>query len=735
MPTMKQIIFVFVLVFALLATATAQDSTSASAQRSTLTITAAASGERVRITAPSTVVQMHVEVYAPNGQKLFDQEIRGGNVFDWHLQDGQAQRLAPGAYVCVVTAKSVSGKLTQKIGTVTVAENSASVQPAEALSALQVQTIGPVEADSSWTIPGNDEPQTPTVIANDGKDGQMIRGRGALTFRIGNFFSGLDQEQMRLTEAGDLGLGTAEPKAKLDVAGTIRAERFLVAKPKPGGGDKTGTLAADSGDSFQPLTSGTGTPNQIAKWILADTLGDSGITETGGNIGINTTAPDGKLSVVTAPNTYALRTSGGNLETYLQHGAGAGTWFTNSTGGFIINNQAGPLAFSANNIEYMRILNTGLVGIGTAAPGGRLHIGTAPNTYALRTSGGNLETYLQHGAGAGTWFTNSSGGFTINNQAGPLAFSANNVEAFRITSTGDVGFGTGAPNGKLHIATLPNTYALRTSGGNLETYLQHGATSGTWFTNSSGGFTINNQAGPLAFSANNAEVMRFSNTGNVGIGTTTPAAKLDIQGGADHDGSTDVAPAMAFQWRGGGYRHWIRTRHNGIPGSGNAIDFFVNDSTTGIGSSGPGSGSAFVMTLDSGRVGIGTETPLARLQVVTSNDANPLFIAAWDSRHFVIGGPASSGGIGMSYDQTNNVGYITSLSPNVAFRNLALQAVGGNVGIGTASPNARLQVAGGDIAITQQLSGLILRANNGTNCFRLLVNNTGQLGTEAVTCP
>src|SRR6185295_2327513 len=120
MTTPKQIYFASVLVCVLLTTAAAQDSTT---QKSTLTITASASGERVRITAPSSVVQLQLEVYAAGGQKLFDQEIRGGNVFDWHLQDGQAERLAPGAYVCVVTAKSVSGKLTQKIGTVRVAEN------------------------------------------------------------------------------------------------------------------------------------------------------------------------------------------------------------------------------------------------------------------------------------------------------------------------------------------------------------------------------------------------------------------------------------------------------------------------------------------------------------------------------------------------------------------------------------------------------------------------------------
>src|SRR6266487_3516167 len=110
MNTLRQIYSASLLVLALLATAAAQDSPSASAQRSSLTITAAAAGERVRITAPSSIVQMHVEVYAASGEKLFDQEIRG-NVFDWHMQDGQAQRLVAGEYVCVVTVKSISGRL------------------------------------------------------------------------------------------------------------------------------------------------------------------------------------------------------------------------------------------------------------------------------------------------------------------------------------------------------------------------------------------------------------------------------------------------------------------------------------------------------------------------------------------------------------------------------------------------------------------------------------------------
>ena len=59
----------------------------------------------------------------------------------------------------------------------------------------------------------------------------------------------------------------------------------------------------------------------------------------------------------------------------------------------------------------------------------------------------------------------------------------------------------------------------------------------------------------------------------------------------------------------------------------------------------------------------------------------------------------------------------------------------GNVGIGTTSPGARLAVSGGDAAVVSQGSGIILRATNGSNCYRLTVNNVGTLSTIGVTCP
>jgi len=61
------------------------------------------------------------------------------------------------------------------------------------------------------------------VTAHDGTDGQVNSTSGSLTFRTGNVFSNQDQEQMRITPEGRVGIGTKAPETTLDVAGTIKA--------------------------------------------------------------------------------------------------------------------------------------------------------------------------------------------------------------------------------------------------------------------------------------------------------------------------------------------------------------------------------------------------------------------------------------------------------------------------------------------------------------------------------
>src|SRR5438552_9371863 len=266
-------------------------------------ITASVTPDGVRIAAPSAVVQLRLEVYDDAGQKLLDTGQPGGNVLDWHLQGGAGERVANGTYLCVVTIKNPSGQLTRKLGLVTVSAQSTTLRSAgiAELSPRQAQVVGPIEGEDEAlaVVPAEDAPPV-TVLANNGKEGQMIRGRGALSFRIGDFFSGTDQEQMRLTEEGNLGIGTAKPKAKLDVAGTIRArEGFAFSNGSTLNVSDQGALTLTSSNgSIVPNVSGTGTQNQIAKWTAnPGELGDSVVTETGGRVGIGATNPNYKLVV------------------------------------------------------------------------------------------------------------------------------------------------------------------------------------------------------------------------------------------------------------------------------------------------------------------------------------------------------------------------------------------------------------------------------------------------------
>jgi hypothetical protein len=61
-------------------------------------------------------------------------------------------------------------------------------------------------------------------------------------------------------------------------------------------------------------------------------------------------------------------------------------------------------------------------------------------------------------------------------------------------------------------------------------------------------------------------------------------------------------------------------------------------------------------------------------------------------------------------------------------------AKGGNVGIGTNKPSAKLQVTDGDIYISDIEKGIIMKSPDG-NCWRGVLDNTGQLNFLSIDCP
>src|SRR5688500_4102375 len=155
-------------------------------------VTATATAKRLRFVSPGTVVQLRLEVFNETGQKLFATEQRGGNVLDWPLQDGAGERLQAGSYACVLTIKSISGRIRQREGVATVNDEKAAIESAgvEKFSMAQQQAIGPVaapvEGSAGFTVLQEIESEAITTVTHDGTKGQVSRTNGPLSFRIGD---------------------------------------------------------------------------------------------------------------------------------------------------------------------------------------------------------------------------------------------------------------------------------------------------------------------------------------------------------------------------------------------------------------------------------------------------------------------------------------------------------------------------------------------------------------------
>lgn len=118
----------------------------------------------------------------------------------------------------------------------------------------------------------------------------------------------------------------------------------------------------------------------------------------------------------------------------------------------------------------------------------------------------------------------------------PIGSSSTPTEAMRIDSTGYVGIGTTNPTARLVVNGTVSRSVLLGDPGCGNGFAGIGFTGFTTCTNyamiGDGGSTYINRpsGGIIAFREANSDELRIASGGNVGIGTTTPAQKLDVNG-------------------------------------------------------------------------------------------------------------------------------------------------------------------------------------------------------------
>ena len=357
-------------------------------------------------------------------------------------------------------------------------------------------------------------------------------------------------ESLRIDASGNLLIGTTSGGSKLHV-------------------EAPGDLASFYSTSYtaQLLIKAT-TPNVIT---IASGTGDTMAIDVGGTTRIAvasaTTTLTGSIYIENSNAINELTFTGSDYTNLV----------SNSTNAFDIGtNVAGPVLLTTNNVERMRILSSGEVGIGTSAPARTLAVNGIAKVMSTVTLGGTVTStdsyaYFTNEAFANNTDSNSVTLGTVSSR--PLLFATSSTERMRINSVGGVGIGVstieswtklqilgtaGAPTTatqQLYISAPTSTVGegasirLNAASGGKEAVGIIGVVNNATGTLGSMTFHVYNNGGDIP------EWMRLDNSGNLGLGTT-PAAwsgytTLQVKGGSFSSSSTEVEIAANAYYQGG----------------------------------------------------------------------------------------------------------------------------------------------------------------------------------------
>ena len=247
----------------------------------------------------------------------------------------------------------------------------------------------------------------------------------------------------------------------------------------------------------------------------------------GGSLGIGTSKPQSPLAVQTVSGAYGMTHTDGTVTVGSYVGGGGGWLGTRSNH---------PLYFFANNSDPLMTLTTlGFFGIGAFTPQASLHVRGTQSWF----QGRSYQLAPAAGQGVAVGFEPNSAGYLF-----AYDYAANTPQNLSLNSPGgNVGIGTITPTDRLTVQTASNSYGIVHTDGIVTVGSYIGAGSGTF-----GGWLGTRSNHPLFFyTGGGSPQMTVATSGNVGVGTITPNAKLQVAGNITQ-GASDygVVKAMAL---------------------------------------------------------------------------------------------------------------------------------------------------------------------------------------------